>query len=191
VRTPLILYLTINTSFRTSRITLYEGRYHQIRRMLAVVNNQALTIHRIAVGPVQLKDLPSGHWRALTDDEIKALGAKKLSKAAKSVWSPLRVTASSSSQSSSSSTDEQNTTNATANKKQVNVESSNQSTRVTPSTVSQTSSPSSPKSSARDIVTPQPQRSSSSSSDIDLSQRRVANVRKKLVRRSSNSNSRM
>jgi 16S rRNA pseudouridine516 synthase len=40
------------------QMTLYEGRYHQIRRMLAAVKNKAVSIHRVQVGPVSLGNLP-------------------------------------------------------------------------------------------------------------------------------------
>jgi 16S rRNA pseudouridine516 synthase len=43
------------------RITLFEGRYHQLRRMLASIGNRAVTIHRIQTGPLQLGDLPVWH----------------------------------------------------------------------------------------------------------------------------------
>lgn len=40
------------------QMTLYEGRYHQIRRMLAAVKNKAISIHRVQVGPISLGNLP-------------------------------------------------------------------------------------------------------------------------------------
>lgn len=59
------------------RITLFEGRYHQLRRMLAVVNNRAVEIKRVATGPLHLGDLSVGKWRPLTQDELEALGIKR------------------------------------------------------------------------------------------------------------------
>ena len=55
------------------RITLYEGRYHQLRRMLAALGNRAVTIHRVQTGPITLGDLPVGHWRTLTPEEVAAI----------------------------------------------------------------------------------------------------------------------
>lgn len=55
------------------QMTLYEGRYHQIRRMLAAVKNKAVSIHRVQVGPLSLKDLPIGHWRMLSSQEIESV----------------------------------------------------------------------------------------------------------------------
>jgi len=55
------------------RITMYEGRYHQVRRMLAACGNRAVSIKRVATGPLQIGDLPVGHWRELTREELKLL----------------------------------------------------------------------------------------------------------------------
>lgn len=48
----------IDPENRIVRITLFEGRYHQLRRMLAALGNRAVTIHRIQTGPLKLGDLP-------------------------------------------------------------------------------------------------------------------------------------
>jgi len=53
-------------------ITISEGRYHQIKRMGAAVGNRVESIHRTAVGGLELGDLPLGEWRFLTVDEIAA-----------------------------------------------------------------------------------------------------------------------
>jgi 16S rRNA U516 pseudouridylate synthase RsuA-like enzyme len=55
------------------RITLYEGKYHQIKRMLAAIGNHAKYIHRTEVGPVLLGDLEPGKWRLLTEEEVTVL----------------------------------------------------------------------------------------------------------------------
>jgi 16S rRNA pseudouridine516 synthase len=60
---------------RSVRLTVTEGRYHQIRRMFAAVGNHVLTLHRAALGPLTLGALPSGSWRLLADDERLALSA--------------------------------------------------------------------------------------------------------------------
>jgi 16S rRNA U516 pseudouridylate synthase RsuA-like enzyme len=39
------------------RITLFEGRYHQLRRMLAAIGNKAISIHRVQTGPIEIGDL--------------------------------------------------------------------------------------------------------------------------------------
>ncbi len=38
-------------------MVLYEGKYHQIRRMLASVHNASVTIHRTRIGAIHLGDL--------------------------------------------------------------------------------------------------------------------------------------
>jgi 16S rRNA pseudouridine516 synthase len=47
----------------TARVTLTEGRYHQVRRMFAACGNHVEALHRTAVGPWTLDDLPAGLWR--------------------------------------------------------------------------------------------------------------------------------
>ena len=55
-----------------ARLTLHEGRYHQVRRMFAAVGNHVEALHRVSVGGTTLGDLPSGEWRALDDaDRVK------------------------------------------------------------------------------------------------------------------------
>ena len=52
-------------------LTISEGRYHQVKRMLAAVGNRVIALHREAVGGIELDpDLPAGAWRPLTDAEI-------------------------------------------------------------------------------------------------------------------------
>jgi 16S rRNA pseudouridine516 synthase len=51
---------------RQARITLYEGRYHEARRMFAAVGNHVLTLHRSRIGGFALDaSLPAGQWRVL------------------------------------------------------------------------------------------------------------------------------
>ncbi|OAX55541.1 pseudouridine synthase [Xanthomonas graminis] len=51
---------------RQARITLYEGRYHQARRMFAAVGNHVATLHRSRIGGFALDEtLPAGQWRVL------------------------------------------------------------------------------------------------------------------------------
>ena len=54
---------------RRVRLTLTEGRYHQVRRMFAAVGNHVEMLHRTAIGRLELGDLPSGAWCVITDDE--------------------------------------------------------------------------------------------------------------------------
>lgn len=57
-------------------LTLTEGRYHQVRRMFAAVGNHVDALHRTAIGPVRLGDLPSGEWRMLDETEVRLLNER-------------------------------------------------------------------------------------------------------------------
>jgi 16S rRNA pseudouridine516 synthase len=48
-----------------ARMTLMEGRYHQVRRMFASQGLTVVGLHRTQFGPYLLEDLPSGEWRVL------------------------------------------------------------------------------------------------------------------------------
>ena len=58
---------------RKARLTLHEGRYHQVRRMFAAVGNHVEALHRVSVGGLALGDLPVGEWRMLGEGEIAAI----------------------------------------------------------------------------------------------------------------------
>jgi 16S rRNA pseudouridine516 synthase len=59
------------------QMTLTEGKYHQVKRMIAAVGNRVEALHRSAIGPLVLSEsLPEGQWRWLTRDEIEALTQK-------------------------------------------------------------------------------------------------------------------
>ena len=55
-------------------IVLDEGRNRQIRRLLAACDVSVLRLVRVAMGGLLLGDLPKRGWRALTEEEISALG---------------------------------------------------------------------------------------------------------------------
>ncbi len=52
------------------RLTLREGRYHEVRRIMVALGSQVLRLHREAFGPYELGDLPPGGWRLLSTTEI-------------------------------------------------------------------------------------------------------------------------
>jgi 23S rRNA pseudouridine2605 synthase len=56
------------------RITIREGKNRQVRRMFAAVGCEVLRLIRIRFGPLELGDLPAGHWRELNAHEVNALG---------------------------------------------------------------------------------------------------------------------
>ena len=59
-----------------ARLTITEGRYHQVRRMFAAVGNHVTALHRDRIGGLALPaDLAPGAWRILTLDEQAAIFA--------------------------------------------------------------------------------------------------------------------
>jgi 16S rRNA pseudouridine516 synthase len=60
---------------RHARLTLHEGRYHQVRRMFAAVGNHVVALHRERIGGLALDGLGAGEWRVLGDAERAALFA--------------------------------------------------------------------------------------------------------------------
>ena len=56
-----------------SLVTVCEGKYHQVRRMMASRNMTVTYLERRQEGPLSLSDLPRGGVRELTDAEISAL----------------------------------------------------------------------------------------------------------------------
>ena len=57
-------------------ITLVEGKYHQIKRMMMALHNQITSLERISFGPLTLpNDMERGAWRELTDEEEQLLFA--------------------------------------------------------------------------------------------------------------------
>lgn len=58
---------------RLARVTLREGRYHQLKRMFGRFRNPVLGIHRIAIGAVTLDTaLAPGAWRSLDPEEVES-----------------------------------------------------------------------------------------------------------------------
>ncbi len=68
---PCTVEMTEDTS---GYITLTEGKYHQIKLMLAAVCNKITYLERVSFGPIKLdENLKRGEWRFLTPDEEKQL----------------------------------------------------------------------------------------------------------------------
>lgn len=55
------------------RITLTEGRYHEVRRLFEAADLEVLRLVRVAYGPVELNTLPLGAWRQLDPGEVQEL----------------------------------------------------------------------------------------------------------------------
>lgn len=55
-------------------LTIREGKFHQVKRMLQAVDNRVLTLKRLSFGPLLLDEkLPSGAYRELTKQEVALL----------------------------------------------------------------------------------------------------------------------
>lgn len=74
-KTPLLPAELEVLDARRARLTLHEGRYHQVRRMFAAVGNHVEALHRERVGGLTLGDLPDGQWRALDEGDRARLFA--------------------------------------------------------------------------------------------------------------------
>jgi 16S rRNA pseudouridine516 synthase len=72
-QTPLLPAELEVLNARQVRLTLHEGRYHQVRRMFAAVGNHVAALHRSRVGGLDLGDLPSGEWTRLDEAARTAL----------------------------------------------------------------------------------------------------------------------
>ncbi len=74
-KTPLLPAELDVLDARRARLTLHEGRYHQVRRMFAAVGNHVEALHRERVGGLTLGDLPDGQWRVLDEEDRTRLFA--------------------------------------------------------------------------------------------------------------------
>jgi len=54
-------------------ITLSEGRNRQVRRMAEAIGHPVLKLHRVAIGPLRLGDLPPSRCRPLKEKEVRQL----------------------------------------------------------------------------------------------------------------------
>ena len=64
----------VQTGERQLELTLTEGKYHQVKRMLAAVGNRVEMLHRSRIGALSLPaDLLPGQWRWLDEAEVQAL----------------------------------------------------------------------------------------------------------------------
>ena len=57
---------------REVRITIFEGKHHQLKRMFARFGLKVVKLHREAIGDIELDpDLEPGQWRELTEEEAR------------------------------------------------------------------------------------------------------------------------
>ena len=55
------------------RLTLTEGKYHQVKRMVAAVGNRVEALHRSQIGGLTLGGLAPGQWRWLTPEDLATI----------------------------------------------------------------------------------------------------------------------
>lgn len=61
-------------SSHSAQLTIYEGRYHQIKRMFGFFNNEVVALHRLSMGNIHLdQNLAAGDYRFLTAGEINSV----------------------------------------------------------------------------------------------------------------------
>ena len=74
-KTPLLPAALEVLEARHARLTLHEGRYHQVRRMFAALGNHVVSLHRATVGGLALGELAAGDWRVLDANDLEAIFA--------------------------------------------------------------------------------------------------------------------
>jgi 16S rRNA pseudouridine516 synthase len=74
---PVKAAAAVQTGDKSLAMTLTEGKYHQVKRMIAAVGNHVVALHRSQIGGLVLgDDLPEGHWRWLTAFELQSFKSK-------------------------------------------------------------------------------------------------------------------
>ena len=63
----------IDKCSKQAKISLYEGRNRQIRKMFAAQENAIVSLKRVAIGKVELGGLKMGEWRHLKPEEVAYL----------------------------------------------------------------------------------------------------------------------
>lgn len=65
---------SVNEEQAVYEVILYEGKYHQIKRMFAALDNEVTALHRIKIGSLELdKNLAPGCCREISNSEIKLI----------------------------------------------------------------------------------------------------------------------
>ena len=72
--------ISIQSDHCILRMTLFEGRNRQIRKMCQTQNLQILSLRRIAIGDLELGTLAPGKWKYLTQSQVQYLKNNSVSK---------------------------------------------------------------------------------------------------------------
>lgn len=73
IKKPGVTLISQNDDKAEIEVTIHEGRNRQVRRMCAAADMSVTRLLRIKEGPLSLRDLPTGEWRYLTNQEVTAL----------------------------------------------------------------------------------------------------------------------
>lgn len=60
----------------TAKLSIVEGKYHQVKRMFGHFQNEVLSLHRVSVGHIVLGDLEVGQSRALRAEELALINSQ-------------------------------------------------------------------------------------------------------------------
>ncbi len=60
---------------RRIRLVIDQGKYHQVKRMIAAMGYRVERLLRVRIGPIPLGDLPQGKWRRLETEEMEEMRA--------------------------------------------------------------------------------------------------------------------
>jgi 23S rRNA pseudouridine2605 synthase len=66
-----------DASGATLELTIREGRNREVRKMCEAIGHPVDALRRVAIGPIRDRRLKLGHWRDLTEDEIRRLKVQK------------------------------------------------------------------------------------------------------------------
>ncbi len=76
-KTPTLPATLEQLSETECRLTISEGRYHQVKRMFAAMGNKVVGLHRERIGHLELDDdMEPGEFRSLTEEEVQAFYKK-------------------------------------------------------------------------------------------------------------------
>ena len=65
--------VTTRFLFTSARLTIYEGRFHQVKRMFKAVGCEVTYLRRETFGSLTLENLPKGEYKKITINEITGI----------------------------------------------------------------------------------------------------------------------
>ncbi|MGB4984923.1 MAG: pseudouridine synthase [Erysipelotrichaceae bacterium] len=75
VTTPAVVKVIDNTHIE---LTIYEGRFHQVKKMMVAIGNECVNLHRLAIGSLSLDSgLALGEYRHLSEKEVNKFKGDK------------------------------------------------------------------------------------------------------------------